>query len=571
MKSFRYEKLALISRIERKALEVNFNGDVTYITGENDTGKSFFVKSIYWALGADVYFHKTWRAAAVISIATFVLDDVRYALLRADKQFLLFDENEELVWSAYGISRELASKFADLFDFHLKLLERSSASYKQATPGFAFLPYYFDQDRGWTQSFNSFQGLGQFAKWQDELIKYLSGKFPEQYYVLRDQLEVLLRDRESCEAQLDVLIHAMDDLSSERADLVIDLDVSNFEAVIGGLRDELRELSAAEETFRKKSLDQANERHRLIHQLQIISASISELKGDLVHAESLPEHLECPTCGQEYENDFVARFGIVDDLAEAERIKDDLQVQLDRNSETLVAIRDELARFSEKQHRLRGLLNREVEGVTLDQVIASESDKKIRGTIETRIVDRKEDAARLAVEIERMRADLESFKDKERSREINVFFKELMEKHIAKLSLQNVSSDDFKSMKMRVKEVGSDTPRALLAYGFAVLRVMQRYGYVCSFPIVLDSLNQQEQDESNLRKIIEFCRDERPKECQLVLASVDFLGLNPPEKTISFNRKWSVLGESNFDGLSARYMKHLNAYDEVVESRDVGI
>lgn len=55
MKSLRFQKLYLCSELEKSARLVKFDSKTTVVLGENDTGKSCLIKSIYAAFGADAY------------------------------------------------------------------------------------------------------------------------------------------------------------------------------------------------------------------------------------------------------------------------------------------------------------------------------------------------------------------------------------------------------------------------------------------------------------------------------------------------------------------------------------
>ena len=77
MKNLRLQKLHLCSDHEKAARTVQFDQYKTVVLGENDTGKSCLIKSIYAAFGADPYkTNDTWDAVKANLLIEFTVDGV---------------------------------------------------------------------------------------------------------------------------------------------------------------------------------------------------------------------------------------------------------------------------------------------------------------------------------------------------------------------------------------------------------------------------------------------------------------------------------------------------------------
>ena len=64
MKNLRFHELLLASEVEKTARRVRFHKDATVIRGDNDTGKSSIIKSLYRTLGAEPQnIHARWEVA----------------------------------------------------------------------------------------------------------------------------------------------------------------------------------------------------------------------------------------------------------------------------------------------------------------------------------------------------------------------------------------------------------------------------------------------------------------------------------------------------------------------------
>jgi putative DNA primase/helicase len=96
-------------------------------------------------------------------------------------------------------------------------------------------------------------------------------------------------------------------------------------------------------------------------------------------------------------------------------------------------------------------------------------------------------------------------------------------------------------------KVTSDLPRALLAYYYSILYLIRgnESGTFC--PVVIDSPNQQDQDLPNLKKMLTFIHDRRPKDSQLVLGLVDDCGVSFDGDVIELTQKHALLNKDDYD------------------------
>ena len=89
-----FERIILISEIEKKARCITFDR-ITIITGNiNTTGKSCVLKSLYHTLGADVVFEDEWYPLKTKSFVEFRVGNQKYKALRSEDRITIFDEND---------------------------------------------------------------------------------------------------------------------------------------------------------------------------------------------------------------------------------------------------------------------------------------------------------------------------------------------------------------------------------------------------------------------------------------------------------------------------------------------
>ena len=79
-------------------------------------------------------------------------------------------------------------------------------------------------------------------------------------------------------------------------------------------------------------------------------------------------------------------------------------------------------------------------------------------------------------------------------------------KHMTKLlnspDVHSLAVNDYKSIEGKIRDTGSELPRAILTYKFAFLYTMLEHSSSPLYQLVIDSPLQQDQDNENVRKIL---------------------------------------------------------------------
>jgi hypothetical protein len=66
-----------------------------------------------------------------------------------------------------------------------------------------------------------------------------------------------------------------------------------------------------------------------------------------------------------------------------------------------------------------------------------------------------------------------------------------MARYLAILNVDTLPQSDYEDVSCRIRETGSDLPRALLAHYYSVLHAIQHYGSSVYCPIIIELPNQQ--------------------------------------------------------------------------------
>jgi len=553
MKKLIFRELLLISHSERRARKIKFHPTVTIIKGGNDTGKSSVIKSIYAALGADsAKVHPKWKNADVFLFLTFEVNGVTYKILRMGDRFALFSKIDMLLGTYKRIGSELAPKLADLFNFKLVLVDRKQNEIVPP-PAYLFIPFYIDQESSWSKSMSSFHRLQQIPKWRKDVIHYHTGIKPNEYYQLRAKCTMMEKTRTEPLGQERLLLKFKERFGKESLTNEVNLDIGLFESEIKDLMRKCDTLRTKEEKFRHRLFELESERIRLEAQKKIISHAQQELDADYLFTNTLPidEIIACPTCGQEYDNCFAERFSIANDHQKCVTLLQDVLTKLDDLAGKITEHRKTIKDTNVEIMEIEAIMNKKSGDVTLVNLLKSMSNEHITSTITDNIKEVRTELGEIDSKIREAQEGLKKIEDRKRVTAINDFYKGVMGRYLYNLNVSQMSTKSYSRIDGEIKETGSDLPRAILAYNFAILSTIAKHGTAVMCPVVIDSPNQQDQDVKNYDGILKFIRDNTPSGSQSIIALVDDYHIDFGGDVVLMEEKFHALSLSEYDPVAS--------------------
>lgn len=526
MKKLIFKNIWILSKAEKKGISLSLSPNVNLLTGENDVGKSTLVKSLYHCLGADTpqLNNSVWKKANPIYCVLVEIAGEIYYILRDEKYFGVFDANRNLVSRYVGITGQkgVAHFINSRLGFNIELERQTDSKLGLAGPAFYFLPFYVDQDEGWSTSWSSFVGLKQFSSYRKLMIEYHLGVRPQSYYnakkkelEFKEQLSDVEADRVSMQS-------ARDSVQRRKQRTQVDLDPAAFRKEMEEAVDHYNVVYSQQQDVLSRLKDARNHRNTIDSELELMRRAIAELEADYRYAESpgTPEVVDCPTCGTAFSNSFVERFGILDDIDHCHALADQWLKKRSSANDYLQEIESEYVQVSQKLSELEAVLTRTKHNVTLSEVIASEGMKEMVKSLNIDIdqmLDREQAIQKLINE------NAEELKvDSARKKEIVAWYKARMKEFLNALNVGVLSEDDYKTLDRQIKQnaLGSDLPRSLLAQYFAFLHTMNEFNQFVLCPMIIDSPFQQEQDPANRESILKFTLSKRLKDQQMILATI---------------------------------------------------
>lgn len=569
MRGFELKELLLISLKEQRARKVKFHPKTTVIKGKNDTGKSSLLKSIYRCFGATSQrINDKWKGADVRGIVTFSVQGKIYRIAEEGRRYTVFNGLKEAIESFTSVTNGLGPYLARLLTFELKLISREN-EVVTPPPAYMFLPFYIDQDVGWIKAWDSFTNLGQFSDWKKTLAEYFTGIRPNEYYTAKGESDALAELLKPLAEK-----HAL--LKSVLLGLQERMKLGEFSLDIERYREEIRELLVVCDRLKKKEEEikaslvmNYNAKTSAEAQIAIVQAALSELHADYAFATEklLEDTVECPTCGVKHANSFVERFSIAQDEDRCHDLLADLTKDLDVIDRRIKVDNAKYTNVSADFVRISELLQTKQGDVKLKDLIESEGRKEVQRIISADIRDISAKMDELKAKIDVLKARMQEFDNKDRRSEITNQFRQSMKDSLVDLDVHTLTSNKL-HVYSDIKETGSDMPRAILAYYFSILHLIHKHAASQFCPLVIDSPNQQDQDPSNLKKMLKFIRDERPESSQLVLGLVDDCGLAFDGEVIELTDKLHLLQEDGYKKLLKEAMDYFEKARALARSSD---
>lgn len=529
MHRFRFKNIWLLSHREQRARHVEFHPSKNLLVGRNHTGKTTVIRSLFETLGATPQGKlEQWDENAV-SLLEFSVDEKRYFALQQDGRRALFDSKFNLLISTAKFA-EWSKCFCEITGFNLVFSDKKQEEVVPADPACFFAPFYVNQDGSWQSDWNTFTGMKRFSAPFKPILEYFTGVCPPEYYTASAIKSQHAKTLEDHRREYKLLERTIERFSKSVPLIGPKLNATNFAAEIEQLTKEVIKLNTRQEALRSITVREQELMKSIDHQIHLAEGALAAYDSDAKYLiKEGAEPLICPTCHAEHEKPFLDLL----EFAEDARVLRELAARL-RDDAAAVRVRtqtvfSELSSLNENYLRISRLLDSRKGELKFKDVVSSLGAESAFSAFqeERRQIQAAIDAAVLSVDaLENTMNELRSIR---RTKAILADFREHYAASRIALQLHSVPT---KSMQLasRPSLSGSGGPRSILAYYAAIWRTVQGKSGAYDIPVVIDSPNQQAQDDFNLPAVLRFIAKELPAGMQLIV------GLETPTN-FSFDRE----------------------------------
>jgi hypothetical protein len=546
MERMKFSKLSLLSNKERRGLQIDLSAPATVLVAGNGFGKSAILKSLYDALGAKPHkLDDDWRGAAVTSLLEFSIGTTQYAALKSSDTYTILDHDKSVLLSTQHVTSVLGPYLGEICSFRLVLANKKDET-KVPPPSYIFSPYYVDQDASWQNPWRSFVDLTMFPNSPKALSEYHSGLRPNAFYEAKAQRDRLKAEFNKIDAERKAVDQAYRRIGDTMTGAVISIDLDEFKNEAESLVRESQALHDAQTRYRNELATINEEYHLWLEHVGVVEAALRETDDSFKQALVEAPEVDCPMCGQHYENHVADQFELVADKDELLHALQIGRQKVRELTDTRNHHKNRLDEVVDAIDRVNGILAVHRRDISLRDVVTAQGKSEARRALSERLAELDAEAGekqRLIADAEERMRETES---KHRRLEILTYFADTLGKFTSELDVNMPTSkrDVIQGAKFGR---GSEGPRGLAAYYYAFLQTAGQYGSSAFCPIVIDAPNQQGQDKGHLDQIIRFLLTRAPANAQIIIgteAISDHQGANVIDVT---HKKKQVLREDRYD------------------------
>jgi len=544
MKSFRFVNIWLLSHRDRKARHVNFHPKKNLLRGRNHTGKTSLIRSLFETLGANPQGKLEAWDENTACLLEFSVGGRHFFALHQNGRRALFNANREMIVATSNFG-EWSKNFCDVTDFNLVFTDKKESEIRPADPACFFLPFYVNQDGSWQAEWNTFGGIKRFSSPWGSILEYFTGVCPPEYYRARAEKAQESKILEEHRREYKLLERTIERFSRTLPLSGPKVSAENFADEIALLTQEVNELNQRQEVLRSAAVREQDLLSSLQQQIRLADDALAAYDHDAKYLRAGDsEPLICPTCNAEHTKSFLDLLNFAEDarvLRElAGRLGDDAD-QVRRRCGTALA---ELSTLNGNYQRISKLLDTRRGELKFQDVVGSMGAESAFAAFEAERKHLQQAIDKALGAVDALEEKMKSLRAAKRTRAILDDFRSYYVTGRVALQLPSIDASKMK-LTGRPDLSGSGGPRSILAYYAALWRTCQGATGTYDVPVVIDSPNQQAQDDINLPAVLHFIAKELPKDMQLIVGletSTDF----PFDREIHLDVKYSMLREDQW-------------------------
>lgn len=509
--------ITIVDLTNKEAKRVHFSKDKNLLTSErNHLGKSVIMKSIYYTLGAEVFFPNPIKSVNLLTYIDFMIDGCAYRVCRLNKSFVIY-KNGNFIKKYISVT-DFGDALENIFKLQINLVGKDAlGTITKCPPAFYYMPFYVDQENGWAANSSSFDRMGQFDLPQRKNSYFFHLGVLDNDYVQKNKLQKanerkitqLTNDNQKYLTVIDTLQNGLDDAQ-------LSFDVSSLERAINARQEEIKKVLEEIAKARSALVEAEDEYIQLTHDKEVLAKYIK--KKAPINNDDEKEMVECPRCGMFFERSMTQKLEkiyLLESLHEDyANITNDIN-KLEKRIEKLKR------NFSEKQDLLKFYEktladNQEV----YDAYLKSKATQQLLLDYQTKVGSNLSEIERLGKETSDIRKQIASYN--EEKEKTNTVYLTNLSKLLMQLDVPKNQVEEDIEPGTAIIASGAYGPRCKVAQ---MLSFVQTQKKTCpdmiSFPLVIDSPNVLEQDKEHLNSVIQTLLTWDKTENQIIIASIE--------------------------------------------------
>lgn len=511
-----FKKLFILDFEKKVSKTVSFTEGINIITSkDNQLGKSTIMKSMYYCLGGEVFFADRLNLKTKMHFLELEIKGESYVFIRHNKTIIV---KEKLNVHKFNSSKELSHFLSEILELKI-MLETKEKKYLIAPPVFTFLPYYIDQDYGWTPELKSFNNLNQFDKNKRKIHSYFHLSLLDEKFV-----EMQVRKKE---IEIEVKSLSDDVKNAETLLEYINSTLTSYENEIDG--DALKvKYETALIKYKKYSYDINQVRKHLLklhEEIYKVDSAIEGLnKTSRDHERAMKNikktlEVECPHCQELFEIQSKDIYRINYNIMDLESSK----IELTELKSKLFLKKQKIERdYHELNERITKIENQKVESETsFGEILKHKGLEETKQNLETDFVKKSSTLLSNKEKIKKINERLSLWNE-----DIKQANESYRKKLVYNLHLFN-SEENTIPEKIEIDHTlsasGSGQVRVNLARVYSFLQLKdEKYSDHVRLPLLIDSPKGGEQSITNSELVISLITEKMDIPNQIIVATIDF-------------------------------------------------
>ncbi len=498
---------------------------------------------MYYTLGAEVDYDSVWDKQSKLYIATLGVGEKEYRVARFLKRFAVF-EGEKLLKITDSVTKELAPLLGEIFDFSVYLPRKDTGKVEMAPPVFTFMPYYIDQDKGWSGLYNSFAAIEQY-KSADRIKSlyyhlniYTKGtvELMAERDCLKEHLETLAIESDRLNTILTALREETDNLPP--ADTVSELE-AHLETAKKRIEQLVRQIGATRNEI--QGLETALRQHQ--YNLRVITEYVST--KDMVSEDDTHKRHICPNCGYVFDEEIFnlvrANYGIMNENYMCQQI----QLLIDSVSDKLGLAKERYVSLSRRMREEESAFQVEQNefDIYIRQRGLTASVRRFQKQLDEVVVETRE----INQHIKEISKELRNLPNRE---EVEEKYIECVRLNIMTLDAWDPAYDGTIRLLKPIKAQGTLENKIILAQFVALFQTMEYFKTGATrFSFVVDSPRAKEASIASSKDILKMIAQMKMLP-QIILATIDYSEyeseIEAPANVIVLTEKRKLLNSNDF-------------------------
>ncbi len=508
--------LTLVDLTNQEAKKVSFMPTKNFITSaHNHLGKSVIMKSIYYTLGADVFFPETIKKLNLLTYIDFELDGKHYRVARLKRQFCVYCDG--IFVSKYRTVGAFETFLSKIFKLEINLVGKGpDEAIITCPPTFYFLPYYIDQENGWSAASYSFRDVAMVdAKQRRDSYYFHLGSIDKKYVSFAKQEKFNIGKIQTLKEENQKLCTVINTLQMGINDVQMSFDIESLEQAIDRRKEEINRLLWQLEQDRNELLKLEDDSVRTTHDKNILAKYIR--RKDKVHVSVEDHTVECPRCGNLFDHIMSEQLEKTYLMA---TLLDDYAIIIETELSLSKKIEKIKKRFEDNQRLLKDYeqtLSTE-EGV-YEVYLKSKATGQLLLEYNKRIGNNTVEISKLEESNKEIRKQVKSFD--ERKMNANSKYQVHFNSLLSQFDIPQDQVAEGSGVGASIVASGAYGPRAKISQVLAFIQAKQQESpNTISFPVVIDSPNTLEQDAEHFENVMRTLLTWSYTDNQIIIASI---------------------------------------------------